>query len=313
MKNLKVVFMGTPDFSVPVLQGLIDNCNVIGVVTQPDKEVGRKKEIEFSPIKKLALANNIKVLQPEKIRTEFQCVLDLNPDIIVTCAYGQIIPVEILEYPKYKCINVHASLLPKYRGGAPIHRAIINGEKETGMTIMYMAPGMDDGDIISQESISIGENETVGELHDKLSVLGRDLLLKTLPSILDGTNKRIKQDETKVCLAKIIKKEDEIIDFNDSAINVHNKIRGLSPFPGGYALLEDKRVKFYKTRVEKSNIDAVPGTIVKVDKTGMYVKTNDDLVVIEELKIEGKKRLSIQDLLNGMNKEELLNKVFRKE
>ena len=313
MKDLKVVFMGTPDFSVPVLQGLIDNCNVIGVVTQPDKEVGRKKEIEFSPIKKLALANNIKVLQPEKIRTDFQCVLDLNPDIIITCAYGQIIPVEILEYPKYKCVNVHASLLPKYRGGAPIHRAIINGEKETGITIMYMAPGMDDGDIISQEAISIGENETVGDLHDKLSVMGKELLLKTLPSIIDGTNERIKQDESKVSLAKIIKKEDEVIDFNDSAINVHNKIRGLSPFPGGYALLEDKRVKFYKTRVEKANIDVLPGTIVKVDKTGMYVKTNDDFVVIEELKIEGKKKLAIQDLLNGMNKEELLNKIFRKE
>lgn len=313
MKDLKVVFMGTPDFSVPVLQGLIDTCNVIGVVTQPDKEVGRKKEIEFSPIKKLAIANNIKVLQPEKIRTDFQCVLDLNPDIIITCAYGQIIPVEILEYPKYKCINVHASLLPKYRGGAPIHRAIINGEKETGITIMYMAPGMDDGDIISQEKISIGENETVGELHDKLSIMGKELLLKTLPSIIDGTNERIKQDETKVSLAKIIKKEDEVIDFNDSAINVHNKIRGLSPFPGGYALLEDKRVKFYKSKVEKTNIAALPGTVVKVDKTGMYVKTNDELVVIEELKIEGKKRLTIQDLLNGMNKEELLNKIFRKE
>lgn len=313
MKDLNVVFMGTPDFSVPVLQGLIDNCNVIGVVTQPDKEVGRKKEIEFSPIKKLALENNIKVLQPEKIRVDYQCVLDLNPDIIVTCAYGQIIPVEILEYPKYKCINVHASLLPKYRGGAPIHRAIISGEKETGITIMYMAPGMDDGDIISQEKISIGENETVGDLHDKLSVLGRDLLLKTLPSIIDGTNNRIKQDESQVCLAKIIKKEDEIIDFADTAVNVHNKIRGLSPFPGGYALLDGKRVKFYRTRVDKKNVDALPGTIVMVDKTGIYVKTNDDLVVVEELKIEGKKQLSVQDLLNGMNKEELLNKVFRKE
>ena len=159
MDSKRIVFMGTPDFSVPVLQGLIDNYNVVGVVTQPDKEVGRKKEIEYSPIKKLALKYNIKVLQPIKIREDYQCVLDLNPDIIVTCAYGQIIPVEILEYPKYKCVNVHASLLPKYRGGAPIHRAIINGEKETGITIMYMAPGMDDGDIITQEAISIGENE----------------------------------------------------------------------------------------------------------------------------------------------------------
>ena len=313
MKDLKVVFMGTPDFSVPVLQGLIDNCNVIGVVTQPDKEVGRKKEIEFSPIKKLALKNNIKVLQPIKIRNEFQDVLDLNPDIVVTCAYGQIIPSEILDYPKYKCINVHASLLPKYRGGAPIHRAIINGEKETGITIMYMAPGMDDGDIISQEKVDIGENETVGELHDILSTLGRDLLLKTLPSIIEGTNERIKQDDSQVSLAKIIKKEDELIDFDDDAINVHNKIRGLSPFPGGYSLLDNKRVKFYKSRIEKTESKSVPGKIIKVDKTGIYVKTKTDAVAIEELKIEGKKQLSVQELLNGMNKEDLLNKFFRKE
>lgn len=313
MNKTKVVFMGTPDFSVPVLQGLIDNYNVIGVVTQPDKEVGRKKEILFSPIKELALKYDIKVLQPEKIRLDYQQVLDLNPDIIVTCAYGQIIPTEILDYPKYKCINVHASLLPKYRGGAPIHRAIINGEKETGITIMYMAPGMDDGDIISQEKIVIGEDDTVGDLHDRLSVLGRDLLLKTLPKILEGTNERIKQDETKVCLAKIIKKEDEIVDFNDSAINVHNKIRGLNPFPGGYSLLEGKRVKFFKCRIEKNNEKYSPGEIFKMDKTGLYIKTCDDAVVVLEVQIEGKRKMSIAELLNGIKKEEYIGKIFRKE
>ena len=251
MKDLKVVFMGTPSFSVPVLQGLIDNYNVVGVVTQPDKEVGRHKELEFSPIKKLALEHNIKVVQPVKIRNEFESVLELNPDIIVTCAYGQIIPVEILDYPKYKCINVHASLLPKYRGGAPIHKAIMDGEHETGITIMYMAPGMDDGDIISQEKIEIGENETLTELSERLSALGKDLLLKTLPSIINGTNDRIKQDESLVSFAKIIKKEDEVIDFSDTALNVHNKIRALSRVPGGYSILDGKRVKFYKSRVEK--------------------------------------------------------------
>lgn len=313
MDSKRIVFMGTPDFSVPVLQGLIDNYNVVGVVTQPDKEVGRKKEIEFSPIKKLALKYNIKVLQPIKIREDYQCVLDLNPDIIVTCAYGQIIPVEILEYPKYKCVNVHASLLPKYRGGAPIHRAIINGEKETGITIMYMAPGMDDGDIISQEKVEIKENDTVGDLHDTLSVLGRDLLLKTLPSIFDGTNNRIKQDESLVCLAKIIKKEDEIIDFENSAEDVHNKIRGLNPFPGGYALLDGKRVKFYRCRIERVNNNSTPGEIYKVDKSGIYIKTSTDSVVVEEIQIEGKRKMTVEELLNGMKKEDLLNKVFRKE
>lgn len=313
MNNYKVVFMGTPDFSVPILKGLIENYNVIGVVTQPDKEVGRHHEVEFSPIKKVALENNIKVVQPVKIRTDFDCVLEMNPDIIVTCAYGQIIPKEILDYPKFGCINVHASLLPKYRGGAPIHRAILNGEKETGITIMYMAEGMDDGDIISQEKVIIRDDETVGELHDELSNLGVKLLLDTLPSIFEGTNERIKQDESKMCLAKIIKKEDEIIDFDDSALNVYNKIRGLNPFPGSYAILDNKRVKIYKARIEKNNNNSIPGTIIDVLKDGIVVKTKDDSIVIEELKQEGKKKMSAKEFLNGVKKEDLINKKFEKE
>ena len=305
--------MGTPEFSVPVLQVLIDNCNVVGVVTQPDKEVGRHKEVEYSEVKKLALKYNIKVVQPEKIRKEYECVLELKPDIVVTCAYGQIIPTEILDYPRYKCINVHASLLPKYRGGAPIHRAIINGEKETGITIMYMAPRMDDGDIISQEIIPISENDTVGDLHDRLSILGSKLLIKTLPSIIEGSNKRIKQDEEKVTFAKIITKEDEIIDFDETAINVHNKIRGLSPFPGGYSLLDGKRIKFYKSRIEKDNSNIDPGTIVNIDKNGLYIKTKTDIVVIEELKPEGKKIMTTKEFINGIKKEDYVKKVFKKE
>lgn len=313
MKDLKVVFMGTPEYSVPVLQGLIENYNVVGVVTQPDKEVGRHKELTFSPIKKLALENNIKVVQPIKIRNDFQCVLDFHPDIIVTCAYGQIIPVEILDYPKYKCINVHASLLPKYRGGAPIHRAIMNGEKETGITIMYMAPGMDDGDIISQEKITIGDNDTVSLVSSKLSILGKELLLKTLPSIIDGTNQRIKQDESQVSLAKIIKKEDEILDFGDDAEKVHNKIRGLSDFPSCYAFLDGKRIKFYKSRIEKCDNNLECGTIYKIDKDGLYVKTLKDAVAIEELMLEGKKRVTIKEFINGIKKEDYINKKFEKE
>ena len=312
MNNLKVVFMGTPEYSVPVLQGLIDNYNVVGVVTQPDKEVGRHKELCFSPIKKLALEHNIKVVQPEKIRIDYHCVLELEPDIIVTCAYGQIIPAEILDYPKYKCINVHASLLPKYRGGAPINRAIMNGEKETGITIMYMAPGMDDGDIISQEKIEIGENDNYSIISNKLSVLGKDLLLKTLPSIINGTSDRIKQDETKVCLAKIIKKEDELLDFDDTAINIHNKIRGLSDFPGCYSFLNGKRIKFFKSHIEKCNNDIDIGTIYKVEKDGIYVKTKEDSIVIDELMLEGKKRVPVNVFINGIKKEDYLNKKFDK-
>lgn len=313
MNNLNIVFMGTPDFSVPVLKGLIENYNVIGVVTQPDKEVGRNKEVVFSPIKKVAIDNNIKVLQPEKVRNEYDEILKLKPDIVVTCAYGQIIPKEILEFPKLGCINVHASLLPKYRGGAPIHRAILNGDRETGITIMYMAEGMDDGDIISQEKIPIGKEDNLGDLHDELSVLGRDLLLKTLPSILNGTNKRIKQNENEVTFAKIIKKEDEIIDFNDSSENVHNKIRGLSPYPGAYSILDSKRFKVFSSRIEESHINAKPGTIIDISKDGIIVKTKDSAIKILELQIEGKKKMTSKEYLNGINKEEILNKVFVKE
>ena len=309
----KIVFMGTPDFSVPVLQGLIDNYDVIGVVTQPDKEVGRKQELVYSPIKKLALEHGIKVLQPAKIRVDYQDVIDLHPDIIITCAYGQIIPKEILDCPKYGCVNVHASLLPKYRGGAPIHRAIINGEKETGITIMYMDVGMDSGDIIKQRSIAIGENDCVGDLHDALSTMGRDLLLETLPSILDGTNERIKQDDSKVTLASIIKREDEVIDFNDTTVNVHNKIRGLSPFPCSYAVLDGKIVKVYKAEIGDSKTSGTPGEIIKTYKDGIGIKTGDGEIIIKELKVEGKKQMTAADFLNGTDKTKLIGKVFTKE
>lgn len=313
MKDLKVVFMGTPKFSVPILQVLIDNCNVVGVVTQPDKEVGRHKEIEFSEIKKLALQYNIPVVQPEKIRKEFDSVLNLNPDIIVTCAYGQIIPKEILDFPKFKCINVHASLLPKYRGGAPIHHAIMNGDKETGITIMYMAEGMDDGDIIKEEEIKIERDDNIETLEKKLSNLGASLLIRTLPSILDNTNERIKQDEEKVTFAKIIKKEDEVLDFNDTAENIFNKIRALSPTPGAYALIDGKRMKVLKADIVKNNSTTAPGTIIEVEKDSFVVKTSTDGVKVEEIQPEGKKRMTVKEYLNGIKKETLLNKQFKKE
>lgn len=313
MKDLKVVFMGTPKFSVPILQVLIDNCNVVGVVTQPDKEVGRHKEIEFSDVKKLALQYNIPVVQPVKIRKEFDCVLNMNPDIIVTCAYGQIIPKEILDYPKYKCINVHASLLPKYRGGAPIHHAIMNGDEETGITIMYMAEGMDDGDIIKEEALKIERDDNIETLEKKLSELGASLLIRTLPSILDNTNERIKQDEEKVTFAKIIKKEDEVLDFNDIGENVFNKIRALSPTPGAYSILDGKRMKILKCDVVKCSKEIEPGTIIEVEKDSFIVKTNVDAIKVLEIQPEGKKKMTVKEYLNGVKKEALLNKQFRKE
>lgn len=209
MKNIKVVFMGTPSFAVPILESLIENTNVVMVVSQPDREKDRKGKIIYSPCKELALKNNIEVFQPIKIREEYQKILDTNPDIIITAAYGQIIPSIILDYPKYGCINVHGSLLPKLRGGAPIHHAIINGDKVAGVTIMYMDKKMDSGDIISQKSTPIHEDTTLDELYSRLSYLGRDLLIETLPSIINGTNDRIKQNEEEVTFGYNITKEEE--------------------------------------------------------------------------------------------------------
>ena len=212
--------MGTPEFSVPVLDSIVKKYQVIAIVTQPDKRVGRKKEIRFSPVKEYGLDNNIEVLQPINIKEDYQSIIDLSPDIIVTCAYGQIIPKELLSNPEYGCINVHASLLPKLRGGAPIHKAIIEGHNKTGITIMYMDEKMDTGDIISQEEVIIEENDNVGILHDKLSVVGASLLIETLPSIFNKTNERIKQDDSIATYATNVKREEELIDFNTSVKNV---------------------------------------------------------------------------------------------
>lgn len=313
MKDLRVIFMGTPDFSVPVLEALIENCNVVGVVTQPDKEVGRHKEVVFSPIKKVALEHNIKVMQPVKIKEDYQEIIDINPDIIITCAYGQIIPKILLDLPKYKCVNVHASLLPKLRGGAPIHRAIINGDNESGITIMYMDISMDSGDIISQEKVQIGIDMCVGDLHDELSLLGSSLLIRTLPDIIEGTITPIKQDESLVTYARVIKREDELLDFNQDTLTVYNKIRGLNPFPGAYTIMDGKIVKIYKARIGSNKSKMIPGQVVNIYKDGFAVKTLDGEIIVDELKVEGKKKMNVVDFLNGTNKESLLGKMCTKE
>ena len=313
LKDLKVVFMGTPDFSINILQVLIDNCNVLGVVTQPDKKVGRHQEIKYYPIKELAIKHSIQVFQPEKIKDDYQDILKLNPDIIITCAYGQFIPKAILDYPKYKCINVHASLLPKLRGGAPIHHAIIDGYKETGITIMYMDTKMDAGDIISQESIEIFDTDTVESLHDRLSIIGSKLLIKTLPDIINGTNSRIKQNEDEVTFGFNITREEELLDFSKTKREIFNQIRGLNPFPGAYFFLDNKIVKVYDTVIidDISYKDKENGTIVKLDNNGLYIKVKDGLVVIKELKYEGKKKMKIKDFLNGY-KDNIIGKVVNK-
>lgn len=311
MKDKKIIFMGTPSYSLPVLKMLIENTNVIAVVTQPDKEVGRKKILTPCPIKKHAKANNIKVLSPVKLKQDYQEIIDLKPDLIVTCAYGQIIPEEVIYAPEYDTVNVHASLLPKYRGGAPIHHAIINGEKETGITIMYTDKGMDSGDIITKEKISINENDTYDIISEKMSNLGSKLLLETLPSIFNKTAKREKQNPEDKTLAKIITKDDEHIDFNKEASKVHNKIRGLSSIPGAYALLENERIKIYESTKEncQKTIEK-PGTITRTDKTSIYIACQDQEIAIKKLQAPGKKPVSVKDYLNGVKKEKLIGKVF---
>lgn len=307
----KIVFMGTPDFSVPVLEGLIENKNyeVIGVVSQPDKKVGRKQIITPSKVSEVALKNNIKLFRPEKLRKEYEDILALNPDIIVTCAYGQIVPKEILDFPKYGCINVHASLLPKYRGGAPIHKAIIDGEEKTGITIMYMNEGLDKGDIISQEEIKIEENDTTETMHDKLSIIGKELLLKTLPDIIEGRINPIKQNDEEATFAHNISREDEHIDFSKNTKDIYNQIRGLNSFPLAFATLDNKEYKIYSGRISDSK-KGIPGEIINIYKDGIGVRTLDGEYVITELKEEGKKRLLAKDYLNGKKKEELIGKKF---
>ena len=309
-KKLKIVFMGTPEFSVPVLQSLIDNYDVKAVVTQTDKPLGRSGKVAFSPIKKLALENNILVLQPEKIRDSYQEIIDIEPNIIITCAYGQILPLELLEYPEYGCINVHASLLPKLRGGAPIHRAIIEGYKKTGITIMYMAERMDDGDIITQSEVEIEDTDTASTLSSKLSNLGSKLLIETLPSILDQTNTRTQQDKAQVTFAPIIKKEDEKLDFSKTEREVYNKIRGLNAFPGAYTIFEGKRMKVWEARQSEDYFpENLDGEIVKIYKDGIGVKVSNGVIVFTVIQPEGKGKMQASAYLNGV-KENIIGKVF---
>lgn len=309
--NLKVVFMGTPEFPVPILEALIKNYNVILVVTQPDKEVGRKKEIVFSPIKKVAIKNNIEILQPVNIKQDYEKILSLNPDIIITCAYGQIIPKQVLDFPKYGCINVHASLLPELRGGAPIHKAIINGLEKTGITIMYMDEKMDNGDIVAKSEVAIEINDTVESLHDKLKEVAVPLLLETIPKIINGTNQRIKQDDSKATYAYNITREEEKINFNKPSIEIYNQIRGLNSWPGAYGILEEKNIKIWSSKMLDNTYEKAPGTIIDLNKNGMEVVTKDGSILITELQLPGKKKMFVKDFLNGVKKEYYVGKIFK--
>lgn len=297
---LRIVFMGTPSFSVPILEALIKEYEVALVVTQPDKEVGRKKELTMSPVKECALKHNIPVFQPEKIRADYQPIIDANPDLIVTAAFGQIIGTKVLNYPKYRSINVHASLLPKYRGGAPIHYSVINGDKETGVTIMYMEKAMDAGDILSQKAIPILEEDTTGSMFEKLSIVGRDLLMETIPALIKGEITPIKQNPEEVTFAYNITKEEECLDLNKDARSLFNQIRGLLPAPVAYMVLKGDNIKVYNAKVSETTHNKEVGTILgKTKKYFTVACGNGTALDIYELQVSGKKRVLASDFVNG--------------
>ncbi|HEY2420477.1 MAG TPA: methionyl-tRNA formyltransferase [Neobacillus sp.] len=299
----KIVFMGTPDFSVPVLRQIIDDgFEVIGVVTQPDRPVGRKRVLTPPPVKVEALKHGIPVFQPEKIRQQEELVkiLALKPDLIITAAFGQILPKEILELPKHGCINVHASLLPELRGGAPIHYAIIEGKKKTGVTIMYMVEKLDAGDILTKVEVPISEDDNVGTLHVKLSQAGATLLSETLPPLLEGKLTSIPQNNTEATFAANIKREQEKIDWNKTGEEIYNHIRGLNPWPVAFTTLDDQVVKIWRAEKISGLTGKDPGTILKIEADGFIVCTgNDTAIKIIELQPSGKTKMMSDEFLRG--------------
>ncbi len=309
MRNTKVIFMGTPDFAVPVLEGLIENYNVIMVVTQPDKEVGRHHELVPTPIKKVALEHNIPVYQPTKIRNEYEEIINARADIIITCAYGQIIPEIILNTPRLGCINVHASLLPRLRGGAPLHHALIDGEEKTGITVMYMDKKMDTGDIISTKEYIIKDTDNVGIIHDTLSIMGKELLLDTLPSIIEGTNSRTPQNHDEATYAWNITREEEHIDFNRPAKEIYNQVRGLYPWPKANTIIGGTEVKVLECFISDTDSKFSSGTICDITKDSIGICTKDKVIYITKVKPFGKKEMAALDYINGLNKEKILHSI----
>lgn len=306
MKDLKVVFMGTPVFAVPVLKELIDNTNVLLVVSQPDALVGRKKVLTPSPVKTLAMENNIEVFTPEKLRLEYEYILNKKPDIVITCAYGQIVPKEILDYPEHGCINVHASLLPKYRGASPITAAIRDGEEKTGITIMYMDEGLDTGNIIQMRDIAIEDDDTLGTLSEKLSRLGAKTLMDTLPRIIECENFDIPQDDEASTYVKMLKREDEVIDFNKTRKEVYNFVRSINPEPLANTKILGEEWKIIECKIgDAKKVDV--GVITSVNKDSFGIGCIDGEILITRVKPSGKKEMSVRDLFNGFDSKKLLN------
>ena len=304
---MRVIFMGTPDFSVGTLEAIIEKGHeVVMVVTQPDKRQGRSSELRMSPVKECAIKHNIPVYQPQKVR-EPECVeflRQLNPEVIVVVAFGQILSKEILTMPKYGCINVHASLLPKYRGAAPIQWAVIDGEKETGVTTMLMDEGIDTGDMLMVAKYTLDAKETGGSLFDKLKDLGAELLVKTLDALEEGSITPIPQGDDFTHVGKLLKTTG-LIDFNKSAIEIERLVRGLNPWPCAYTQYKGKTLKIWDSEVDYTDCSKyAPGTIYKVDKDYIYVSTGENGLILTEVQLEGKKRMETQAFLRGCQVEE---------
>ena len=310
---MKIVFMGTPDFARDSLEAIYNaGHEIIGVVTNPDRPKGRGMKMIPSSVKEFALEKELNIYQPEKVKknTEFiDEIKNLNPDVICVVAYGKILPKEILEIPKLGCVNVHGSLLPKYRGAAPIQRAVLNGDKVTGITTMYMDEGMDTGDMILKEEVTIGEDETTGELWDRLSKIGGNLLVETLNKIEQGTAPREKQGEN-YTMAPMLDKTMAKIDWeNQTAEQIKNLVRGLNPIMGAYTFLNDKKIKFWKVDIAKNDEIMIEGleiirngtVIVSNPKDGLYIKAKNGIIKVLEIQGENAKRMSIQDFLRGNN------------
>lgn len=304
---MNIVFMGTPDFAVPSLEALITNgYHVVGVVTQPDRPQGRKKILTPTPVKEAALKYGLPVLQPQRMRSP-EAVEELaawSPDLIVTAAYGQILPAAVLEMPKYGCLNVHGSLLPKYRGGAPIQRSIINGEKETGITLMYMAEGLDTGDMIAKSVVPIEDEDTSGTIFEKLSIAGAKLLIEQLPRVLDGTADRIPQNDEESTYAPNLTREDERIDWSASSREIFNRVRGLVPFSGGFTLWNEEVFKVWEIAKPSqagasSSSDEPPGTVLNLSGDGIEVKTGNGSVLLTRVQPAGKKAMEASEFIRG--------------
>ncbi|MEG6585995.1 methionyl-tRNA formyltransferase [Dendrosporobacter sp. 1207_IL3150] len=303
MNNLRVVFMGTPDFAVPCLEMLVkEKYEVVAVVTQPDRPKGRGQKLMPSPVKEFALNNGLQVIQPAKIKTpEFEHKLsELNPDIIIVVAFGQILSKRILEIPPLGCINVHASLLPRYRGAAPIHWAVINGETSTGVTTMFMDVGLDTGDMILKAEIAISDSDNTGDIHDKLKELGAITLRDTMTLVQQQKVKRVPQNVDEATYAPLLNKDIEKIDWNLSATQIHNLVRGLNPWPGAYCLYQNKILKIWRTRVHEADVSTSrPGRVMMVTNEGILIEAGRGVIEILELQPESKKRMLARDCACG--------------